>query len=320
MKKFIYFIVVTIVLLLLLELSAICISAYSYVKAGRNFNIEDIKYNLTPILYERITDVSTCQDDDSFCLNDIRPIAGKEYNNSPITVFGCSYAYGHYLKNNQIFSYKLSKIVEHPVYNRAFPGKGLSNMYFQVSDEKFYKIVPPSDYIIFLMIDDHYRRVLSVNFDPFEYWQVYNYKYDKKQDKLILTNYLPLNRILYNSYLYRLIKAFQINKYVNNPKNAEELTDFVLAHFVKSKEELEKHWNKKVNFIIVLYDDVKYSDLLKEKLEKNGFIVVNVPSLTDEDLGSTRYMMQDNWHPTEAAWDLLTPLIVEDLGKKGIKL
>ena len=319
MKKIIYFIVVTIVLLLLLELSAICISAYSYVKAGRNFNIEDIKYNLTPVLNERIPDFPICQDDDSFC-NDLRPIAGNEYKNNPITVFGCSFAYGHYLKNNQIFSYKLSKIVKHPVYNRAFPGKGLSNMYFQVSDEKFYKIVPPSDYIIYIMIDDHYRRVLSVNFDPSEYWQVYNYKYDKKRDKLILTNFLPLNRILYNSYLYRLIKAFQINQYINNPKNAEELTDFILVYFVKSREELEKHWNKKVNFIVILYEGVKYSDLLREKLGKNGFVVVDVPSLTNENLDEPQYKMQDNWHPTEAAWDLLTPLIVEDLGKKGIKL
>ena len=319
MKKIIYFIVVTIILLLLLELSAICISANTYAKGGIKFNIENIKYNLTPVLNERIPDVSTCQDDDSSC-NDLRPIAGNEYKKSPITVFGCSFAYGQYLKNNQIFSYKLSKIVEHPVYNRAIPGKGLSNMYFQVLDEEFYKMVPPSDYIIYIMIDDHYRRALSVNFDPFEYWQVYNYKYDKKQDKLILTNYLPFNRILYNSYLYRLIKAFQINKYINNPKNADNLTDFVLAHFVKSREELEKHWNKKVNFIVVLYYDVKYSDILTKKLKENGFVVVNVSSLTDEKLNSPRYMMQYNWHPTEAAWDLLTPLIVEDLGKKGIKL
>ncbi len=319
MKKFIYFIVVTIVLLLLSELSAICISANTYAKGGVKFNIENIKYNLTPVLNERIPDVSTCQDDDSFC-NDLRPIAGNEYKNNPITVFGCSFAYGQYLKNNQIFSYKLSKMVKHPVYNRAFPGKGLSNMYFQVSDEKFYEIVPQSDYIIYIMIDDHYRRALSINCAPFEYWQMYNYKYDKKQDKLILTNFLPFNRILYNSYLYRLIKAFQINKYINNPKNADNLTDFVLAHFVKSREELEKHWNKKVNFIVILYEGVKYSDLLREKLGQNGFVVVNVPSLTNENLDEPQYKMQDNWHPTEAAWDLLTPLIVEDLEKKGIKL
>ena len=318
MKKITYFIVVTIILLLLLELSAICVSAYCYVKKSGNFKIWDIRYNLEPVIYNGIPDFPICQDDDSFC-NDLRPIAGNEYRNSPITVFGCSFAYGQYLKNNQIFSYKLSKIVEHPVYNRAIPGKGLSNMYFQVLDEEFYKMVPPSDYIIYIMIDDHYRRALSVNFDPFEYWQVYNYKYDKKQDKLILTNYLPFNRILYNSYLYRLIKAFQINQYINNPKNAEELTDFVLVHFVKSREELEKHWNKKVTFIVILYEGVKYSDLLREKLVQNGFVVVDVPSLTNENLDEPQYKMQDNWHPTEAAWDLLTPLIVENLEKKGIK-
>ena len=56
------------------------------------------------------------------------------------------------------------------------------------------------------------------------------------------------------------------------------------------------------------------NQILKTKLEKNGFITITSKDLTNEDLTSEKYSF-DN-HPTEAAWDLLTPLLVEKLNIK----
>ena len=50
-----------------------------------------------------------------------------------------------------------------------------------------------------------------------------------------------------------------------------------------------------------------------KKLKKNGFIVFSTNDITNENLKIEKYMMQDNNHPTEKAWDLLTPKIAERL-------
>ena len=49
----------------------------------------------------------------------------ENFKNPPILLFGCSFAYGEYLAQNQTFSYKLSKLLNSPVYNRAIPGFGV---------------------------------------------------------------------------------------------------------------------------------------------------------------------------------------------------
>ena len=57
-------------------------------------------------------------------------------------------------------------------------------------------------------------------------------------------------------------------------------------------------------------------DTLKKELEDNGFIVISTKDLTDVNLKIPKYTMQDNNHPTEEAWNLLTPLIIKKLGLK----
>lgn len=45
-------------------------------------------------------------------------------NKKPVVIFGCSFAYGEYLKDNQTFGYKLSKQTGRTVYNFAYSGWG----------------------------------------------------------------------------------------------------------------------------------------------------------------------------------------------------
>ena len=85
---------------------------------------------------------------------------------------------------------------------------------------------------------------------------------------------------------------------------------------IETRDKLEKHWNNKINFTVLLYDNIpiKNKKMLREKLEANNFTVIDTSDLTKEDLNSEKYLMQDNLHPTEAAWDLLTPKIIKTLG------
>ena len=121
-------------------------------------------------------------------------------------------------------------------------------------------------------------------------------------------------------YLVKLFRNNFVQKYVKNPKNADKVTDDMLIRFIKAKEKLEKRWNQKIDFIVILYQELSFSNLLKEKLEKNGFIVISTTELTNEDLNNEFYKQQDNGHPTEEAWNLLTPLIIQKLYEKGVEL
>lgn len=244
---------------------------------------------------------------------------GLKYNSTPIVIFGCSYAHGQYLNYNQTFSYKLSEQLKRPVYNRAVPGKGLAKMYFQSQNDTFYKDVPKSNLVFYVMIEDHYRRMKSSYQNTVELHM--NVSYKKVGDKLIINDYKnPIACFLHSTYIAKYITNKWINHYINDPKNAEKLTDEALLYFTETRKNLENRWGTKVNFVVIYYNHwLRYGDLLRNKLEANGFTVINTKELTDENLFSDKYLSPQTMHPTEAAWDLLTPKIVEKLGLKEEK-
>lgn len=240
---------------------------------------------------------------------------GLEYKDkTPVILFGGSFAYGQYLNYNQTFSYKLSQLLKRPVYNRGIPAGGFQHMYYQTLSEQFYKDVPPSDTVFFVLIDDHYKRMLksSINIaDDYLYLQ-----YSYKNNKLIMHNYNnPLFNFLKSCYTFRLFYYPYVDAMVNNSRNEDKITDMALAYFVNSRNELEKRFNKKINFVVIFYTSWSYRKTLESKLRLNNFKVIDTREITNEDLRSSKYFMQDSLHPSQEAWDLLTPLIVEELSK-----
>ena len=122
---------------------------------------------------------------------------GLEYKNSePIVVFGCSYAFGDYLKANQTFSRKLSNKLKRTVYNRAIPGGGFQQMLQQSLSDNFYKTVPPSKTVIYILIEDYFRRMLGETFYVHE--KYFNLHYIYKNGHFVKYNY--------DNFLYRFIK------------------------------------------------------------------------------------------------------------------
>ena len=236
---------------------------------------------------------------------------GLEYSsNKPIVLFGCSYTHGEALNYNQTFSYKLAHSLHRPVYNRAIPGHGIQHMYWQTSNKSFYNSVPPADDVFFVIIDHHYFRMLAYFLDVL--CHNFNVHYSKKNNGFVLdnkNNYL-LN-ILKSSYTFKLLNIKYSYYYINQPKNAEKLTDEALWFFVKTRENLEKNWNKKFNFTIIFYNDIHYEDLLIKKLKANNFNVIVLSDLTNENLFDKKYFSDKTYHPKEATWDLLTPLIIK---------
>ena len=92
------------------------------------------------------------------------PIGAEYKNKKPIVIFGCSYAYGFLLDREQTFSYKLSKLTHRTIYNRAYPAWGSAHMLYQTRDENLYKEIPEPEYVIFLSMHDHFRRLYVMTF------------------------------------------------------------------------------------------------------------------------------------------------------------
>ncbi len=243
---------------------------------------------------------------------------GLRYSNkSAIIIFGCSYAYGFELDANKTFSYKLSQKLKRPVYNRSIPGGSFQHMYMQSISDSLYNRIPNADTVIYVMMSDHYRRLLTqyVRMTDLVVYPTYNIK----NNELVSRNYNNKVKNFFESlYIVKYLNHIYAQRYINNPKNEKKLTDMSLLYFNKSKGELQKHYGKNIKFYIFLYEDsdILYSDILRKKLEDNGFLVVSTRDLTKEDLTKPEYKWDDNCHPSEKAWDLLTPLIIKKLKLK----
>lgn len=239
---------------------------------------------------------------------------GIEYSNSPIIVFGCSFAHGQYLNYDQTFSYKLAHILKRPVYNRAIIGGNMAHMYHQVISDDFYKEVPPSNDIFYIIIADHIRRMLVNTFSINNNY--FNLHYSYKNHKFNIENYnnIFLN-IFKSSYTFKYLENSIVIYIIDKELFPEQISNIMLQYMIESRKELERHWNiKEFNFVIIIYEKMPYEDIFVSKLIKNNFKVIKAYKLTDEDLNSNKYKIQNNWHPKEEAWDLLTPLIIKEAG------
>ena len=241
---------------------------------------------------------------------------GKINNNkNPIVLFGGSFAYGQNLKYEQTFSYKLSDILSILLINRAIMAGGFQHMYYQSTKSKFYKIIPDANSVIYIMIDDHLKRMLVYTFNV-NFVNFYLH-YSEKKGKLTMDNYKnPYLNFFKSLYIVKLINHKYVENYIKNEKNADEITDLVILYFIKTRENLEKHFGHKIDFNVVIYGYVKYEDILKEKLKKNGFNVIDIKEFKN-GAENQKKMAQKDGHPSEEAWNYFTPLIAEKLLIQG---
>ena len=162
------------------------------------------------------------------------------------------------------------------------------------------------------MIDDHYRRMMVSFLDTLDLFRLRHYSITN--NKLVadkLNN--PLLNALKSSYTIKLLNLKYAQNFINNQQNSDKLTDMALIYFLETRKQLEKRWNRKINFIVFLYEDkeIAYKEELSRKLKENNFTVISTKELTNDNLNEIKYKIPNNYHPTEAAWDLLTPKFIE---------
>lgn len=277
------------------------------------YQINDFSYKTFVPSY--ITDLKNFFDGNDNSFSGRKP-DGLEYKNkTPVILFGCSFAYGQYLNYNQTFSYKLAEILKRPVYNRAIIGGSFQHMYFQAVDygnKDLFNDIKDTDTVIYIMINDHYRRSMLYYFNVLDTYILPHYSYKNGSFRMTRNKFI---KFIQSTYTVKNLNHIYADKFVLNPKRSDILTEQAVNYFEATRNKLEEHYGKKIKFYVILYDtwDIPHNKLLTEKLKNKGFIVLSTRELTDKDLNSPKYMMQDSIHPTEEAWNLLTPLIAKKI-------
>ena len=241
-----------------------------------------------------------------------------DLNKSGILLFGCSFAYGAQLEDNETLSYYLSKYSKRPVYNRAFSGWGIQGMLYQLNLPDFiaslkYNITPDStiepdynniDYVIYVFIGDHARRQLipCCYFDN----KFLFYNQDKNKENLIRKG--ELSNLYWHSYILRKSYRNRISNIFYDDKSV----DLFYRHLKASGDKIKELFPQ-AKFTVLAFDGNDFMKKVEDKLNDENISILYLSDLSDIDFYSGEYVIPDFEHPTGKSWDVISKLLIEKL-------
>ena len=225
-----------------------------------------------------------------------------DHKKGRVVVFGCSFAFGYRLEDNQTFAWRLSEITKRKVYNVSYSGEGIQHMLYSLQSENFWQKIPDSDYFIYILINDHFRRLISpTNLGDGNFYPTYS---------LMSDGSLKLNKP--SEYFIKATSEERINlkkksyiTYTGFDFKDAKLQKLSVA-VLKESERLIKQKRPTAKFIIMYIDGD--SDVVN-LLRNNGFDVFSC----NETFGNNQYMQEYmvlNGHPNAEFWKVLTPKFV----------
>ncbi len=220
---------------------------------------------------------------------------------SPILLFGCSYTYGEFLKDNETFSSVLHKYTNKPVFNFGVSGTSPTEILYALKNIELFKNIPAPKYVIYTYIQDHRHRLYS----PI-YSHLTNYKLSKKDNEYFLKEYQ--NILPQNTFIYRKLKEIY---YINHISKSKK--DYILMKtYIKGiNKQIENIWGKETSLVILFYENEDEQFL--EEIKQLGIKIVLVSSLTKENMQSQEYRIPDDEHPNKKAWEVIVPALVKEL-------
>ncbi len=227
----------------------------------------------------------------------MRKPSGLEYKKRPILIYGCSYAYGFGLKEEETFGYQLSKYTKRPVYNFGLSSKGLQDaLYLLKNDEK---VTPEPEYIFYIFINDHVRRMF-VNCNKIDNTKYLRYfvKDGQLREEIISDNFYLL-RNLKNS-LYYLLKDM----------NREKIFNLVKIYLINIRDEAKLKYPS-AKFIVIDYGNSQYnyfSESRLQELEREGIKIISLNKIFKGKLRMNKYRNSEKddvfRHPNGNAWEI----------------
>lgn len=225
-----------------------------------------------------------------------RPPVNINSKSNPIYIFGCSFAYGHYLKEEETFGNLLGKYTNRPIYNFSSPGWDIQHFLFLLQNLKFPEKEP--EYIYYIYIHDHIRRLNAKWFSAIDPEIYITYKI--QNNKPIF--YTPSSL----TYLYRKINSLNTFNKSFNIKFKEDNFQKLSFYIDEIQKEITKKWPKS-KFILIVYDDAFNFDW--STIEQKGIQIIKIQDKIN--IHDKKYKRKD-MHPTAYAWEILTPLIIKE--------
>lgn len=231
-----------------------------------------------------------------------------------IFLFGCSYTYGAWLKENETLSFKLQKYTNNIVINRAFSGWGIHHMLFQLRRNDFSSsfnqldnIINQSDikYVIYIFIDDHVRRL----YIPCSYFDDKFIFYELGKN-IALFEKNNIDYFYWHSYILRSLYRNYIEKKIIDYNF--DVQNFVLAHFIESNNIIRKNFPN-AKFVIFVYDGDDKIKQIEKSLKDKDIEIIYLSELSSIDFKEKEYIIDDANHPSAKAWDIIVPLLVKKL-------
>lgn len=242
--------------------------------------------------------------------NSFRKPSNEKSKNPPIYIFGCSFAYGEKLNDNETFGAKLAEITNRPVYTFAYPGFSVQHMLYQLDNMDFSKYPKPKT-IIYIYISDQMRRLMTDFNQPVQ--NVQYPRYELKNGDLKFKEKIKFSYV--NFYCLRKIYCYFQNSRAANAKFAEENYDLLEKHFLAINSKIKEKFPNS-QFIILLYNPTdKEFFRSKKTLEDQGIKVTTTADLSPINLSNDEYKLKDS-HPSAKVWEILTPKFVEKTGLK----
>lgn len=242
-----------------------------------------------------------------------RPIENIQSDKN-ILIFGCSFAYGMFLKDNETFSHFLGKLTEYNIYNRSHNGRSAQHMLYQLENKDLIKSLPKPDYVIYVFIPHHIRRTWLTCVGSHK-----DFYYKKTKNNTLKLNSPSIERYI-TGFFENILNETIGSKKVYYYKKWE--TELYFLHITKSIDLIKKIWGNDVKFIFFAYEDFYNEDFYLEnlnKLEKNGIICIRLSDLSDKNYANNiNYRIGEfEYHPNAKAWEEITPLFVNYLQKMG---
>ncbi len=227
----------------------------------------------------------------------------EKTDKKPVIWFGCSFAEGAGLEDNQTPCYKISQLTGRSCINRSKGATGTQFMYYQLLNPDFIKEVPEADFVIYTFIWNHLQRLYNYQINPLI--DMFNLRYKDKNG--VLEEIKPVFKPFYSSFFVKRI----LNRKVYKAAKLEEYNFKLFNLTMKETAGLIKKQYPNAVFIMLEFPELSGNNLPVseiKKLESFGIKVVRVKDLIgDLNIYDEKYWLPDKIHPTEEAWDIILP-------------
>lgn len=237
-------------------------------------------------------------------------------NKKPIVIFGCSFAYGYRLKENQRFAYLLNKYTKRSVYDFSMVGWAPQHMIYQLQKNTDLNNIKNPAVIIYVFSSWQIPR-LSYYYPLGIEYPYLNYVLNDNSGKL--SEQKPIMPLIYKFFCFRkLNNIIAWNKaYYGTEADNNDNFDKLKVYFLYAKDLSERIFpNSK--FVILIYPSKNSAWFNKtnrwNELRNSDITVINLNYLTNKNLTDNIFKIsKTDSHPNAKAWETITPALINSL-------